>query len=329
MDDAGRHVDSNAGNLIAKVGSGRLAVMFVAHVDTVEDGNRAIRPVIRNGVIRSDGNTILGSDDKAGVAALLEAIREVSKEKGLPTILCVFSIREEKGVMGVKYLNVERNIPFVFDVDGSETVGRFINKTLGNFDFELNVYGREAHAARNPEKGLNAIKTAGIIVSSLNLGKDSNGGTLNIGTIFGGTSPNVIPAYSKLIGEVRGFDLSEINKRFELIKKVAEKACKATGCRYELIKKGGVPPLNAREGQSEIMDLAKRACAAAGLRFRPTTLSATIQGNALAEMGYNVLGLCKGGKFPHSKSERIRVTELEQTKRLIMEIIKEARNQDK
>ena len=324
-DNAGKLNSSNTGNLIVKIGRGNPRLCFIAHMDTVEVGKPKIRPVVSKGVIRSDGTTILGADDKSAVASLLEAVKELSKEKELPTVLLVFSIREEEGVMGIRCLKIEKKIPFVFDVDGSDRVGGFINRALGNFDFELSIYGKEAHAAKNPEKGRNAIKTAGIIISKLKLGRMPNGSTINVGNIAGGTFPNVIPGYCKLIGEVRGFSLGAINKNFEKVREAAESACKMTGCRYKLVKMNGVPPFYTPEANSAIIGVAKRACKAAGIKFMATTLYATIQGNILAEKEYNVLGMCKGGKLPHSKSESITIKELGQTKRLIMELVRQSK----
>lgn len=322
IDSTGKLNDSNTGNVIAKLGDGKPKIMFVAHMDTVEIGDKNITPIIEGSIIKSDGSTILGSDDKAGVAALLSAIAELIKDKNIPSLICVFSTREEKGLMGVKYLDVEKEIPFVFDVDGSETVGSFINKTLGFFDFELIIHGKAAHATMNPDMGINSIKTAGLFLSNINLTKASNGTTLNIGTIIGGTAPNIIPDYSKLIGEIRGFTKSEMDERFEVVKTEVQKACNTTGCTFELIKKEEVPPFFVSE-ESDIMKIAKNACLKIGINFKPLTLSATIQGNILAGKNYNIIGLCKGGKFPHSNSEYININEIEQTKQLIIEIVRQ------
>jgi tripeptide aminopeptidase len=323
IDGAGRLSNSNAGNVIAKLGKGRPRIMFVAHIDTVEDGKKAIRPVISKGVIRSDGTTILGSDDKAGVAALLAGIKEMVREKSPPTIYCVFSIREENGIMGVNYLNLDKDIDFVFDIDGSSPPGQFINKALGNIRFELQLYGREAHAAANPENGLNAIKASGIIISKLKLGRDSKWRALNIGTVSGGTKDNVIPGHCILTGEVRAFTVPEAEGMLNNIRKAAEAACKDTGCRYKLIEKGRDPPLYIKETE-RIVSLARKAAAAAGIKFSLLTLPATIQGNNLSAKGYAVLGLSKGGRLAHSKMEYIRIKELEETKRLIVEIVKQS-----
>jgi tripeptide aminopeptidase len=325
MDNSGKIIKSNAGNIIAKIGNDKPRLMFVAHMDTVEDGKKKIKPIIKKNVISSDGTTILGSDDKAGVAALLEAVKELRYEKNLPTFLCVFSIMEECGCMGTECLNLGKKIEFVFDVDGSNAPGNFINKALGDADFDIHIYGKEAHAASNPEEGLNAIKTAGIIISKLKLGRDSKGRTTNVGTISGGRQHNVIPANAVLSCETRAFKIAEINENIRKIENIVKKACRITGCKYKLIKKEVASPLYTKETE-KIVDLARRAALAAGLKFKPLTISATIQGGSLAAKGYTVLGLSKGGRLPHSKMEHISIKELEQTKRLIMEIVRQSKS---
>jgi tripeptide aminopeptidase len=327
MDKAGKVVKGNSGNLIAKIGKGKPKIMFVAHMDTVEDGKKVIRPIIKNKTITSDGTTILGSDDKAAIAALLEAVKELICEKNLTTFLCVFSVREECACMGAEHLNLSKKIEFVFDVDGSNPPGNFINKALGDADFEIHIYGKEAHAASSPEKGLNAIKTAGIIISKLKLGRDSKGHTTNIGTISGGKQHNVIPSYVVMSCETRAYRIADINENLKKIERVVKGVCRKTGCRYKIIRKEVAYPLYTKETE-KIVSLARRASRAAGLKFKLLTLSATIQGGSLAAKGYTILGLSKGGKLPHSKEENITVKELEQTKHLIMEIVKQSENKN-
>ncbi|MCW6159575.1 MAG: M20/M25/M40 family metallo-hydrolase [Candidatus Micrarchaeales archaeon] len=318
-DNAGRSVLSNVGNVIAKIGNGNPKLMFVAHMDTVEDGKRIINPIVRNGVIKSDGTTILGSDDKAAVAALLEAMK-VLKNKEIPTTYCVFSLREEKGVMGVNYLDLDKNIDFVFDVDGSNPPGQFIHTALGNQSFEVQIYGKDAHAAKDPERGRNAIKTAGLIISKLKFGRDKDWNVLNIGTIAGGTRNNVIPGYCVLAGEARATTLKGIDKILLSVEKAATEACRVTKCKYKLIRRELDVPLNTPKS-AKIIKLAKMASKSVGIKFSLVRIPATIQGCALAAKGYQTLGLSKGGKFPHSKMESIKIKELEKTKRLIVEIV--------
>lgn len=85
-------------------------------MDTVKPG-KGIKPIIKDGVIYSDGTTILGGDDKGGIAAIVEALR-VIKENNIDhaNIEVVFTIAEETGLLGAKNLDYSKisakSIPF-------------------------------------------------------------------------------------------------------------------------------------------------------------------------------------------------------------------------
>jgi len=124
MDDAGEKVGSDSGNLIGKLKGNTQGetILFSAHMDTVSPGI-GIKPVIRDGVIYSDGTTVLGADDKAGIAAILEGVETIiEKNIAHGDIEIVFSIYEEGGLYGAKnldYENLKAKTGFVFDSGGS------------------------------------------------------------------------------------------------------------------------------------------------------------------------------------------------------------------
>ncbi|MDE1860973.1 MAG: M20/M25/M40 family metallo-hydrolase [Candidatus Micrarchaeota archaeon] len=323
FDNSGSKNGSNSGNLIARInGSKHTKLMFIAHMDTVETGERRIKPLIRNGRITSDGKTILGADNKASVACLIEAMKEAISLKDRPDITCVFSTREEGGIMGAKFVDTS-GIDYVFVLDGSMRPGIFTNGSLGYLPFEVRIFGKAAHAAVNPDDGANAIKAAGIFISNLDLGKDKSGATINIGRMEGGSRINVVPDAATMHGEVRGFTRRDMEKKFEHIERELALACSSTKCRYEIIKKKDnfLEPFLA-EDKDDIISLAKRSALAAGLEFGLKKLSATCEANVLKSRNASVLGINRGGSGPHSKAETISSSDLEQLKSLIVEIIK-------
>jgi tripeptide aminopeptidase len=325
IDGSAMKAGSNTGNLIAKIGSGGPTILFTAHTDTVEDGKRMVNPIVKNGRISSDGKTILGSDDKAGVAALVEALIELNKMKNTPTVIAAFVTREETGFGGVRNLDIKEKVDYAFDVDGSEPPGQFINQALGCFCFEVQITGKEAHSARNPDKGASAIKAAGVIVSKLKFGRDSHGGTLNVGMISGGKVFNVVAGSATLSVEVRGYDQKTVDKKVAEVRSASDAACKLTGCSYRIVEVKGMKAPAFVTTDKKIIELARKSTAACGLRFSLLKLLASVQASELSSQGYTVLGLCKGGQGPHSTKESISVKELEQTKALIMEIVKQAK----
>lgn len=327
FDDSGKLNDSNSGNLIAKIPGKGASIVFVAHIDTVEDGDEPIQPVVKGETILSDGKSILGVDNKAAVACLVEALKEIKKIKNHPAVTAVFSTREENGTMGVEYVSLNKEKDLIFVIDAALTSGAFVNKALGQIPFSIELYGKEAHAALAPEKGINAIMAASLIVSKTKLGKEGDGSTVNISRIRGGSVVNVIPKKAVISGEVRAYNYAEMHAKLAAIEKTVKSVCKKTGCTYKLVKKGkeGAPPLHVHPNKS-IVALAKASSIAAGLKFELMSLSASGEANVLDSKGFTVLELCRGGKAPHSVGESITVGELSTLKKVIIEIVKNANN---
>lgn len=324
FDNTGPINQSNSGNLIAKLeGKKKLpTILFVAHMDTVETGDVPIRPKIVDGIIKSDGKTILGADNKGSVAALLEALKEISLWSFHPTIIAVFSTREENGQMGISLLNLPDKIDFAFNIDGQGSTGRFVNKTLGEIPFEIKLFGKSAHAAAEPEKGINAIKASGLLLTNLKIGKDEKGNILNIGRITGGKANNIVPDEVILEGQVRAFTEADLTKSLTAIEKVIKLVSKKIGCSYEFITspEKGAPPFSLIQNH-KIVQIAKSATKSLKLPFSLETGSFTCEANFLAKK-YPVLNVCRGGEMPHSTSESITVKELGQLKDLIEELVR-------
>lgn len=200
LDGAGALNDSDAGNLIATVpgASGAPTLLFVAHMDTVESGSRAVAPRIDDdGVIRSDGETILGADNKAAVAAVMRLCASLAAAKRgepggagrrAPTVVAAFTCREESGRMGAGLLDAQllAGVDCAFCVDGAKPVGTAITRALGQAAYSFAVHGRAAHAAANPEAGVSAIRVAAEIVAALELGRLPGGGSASVAAIAGG-----------------------------------------------------------------------------------------------------------------------------------------------
>ena len=321
-DGAARTNQSNTGNVIAELEGGRTKLIFIAHMDTVEAGDRRIKPIVGKGRIRSEGTTILGADNKAGVAPLIAALGDIAKMSGRPTVTGIFSTREEEGIMGVQHLPHGAKSDFTFVLDSEGDVGSFINKALGSTLFDIEIYGREAHAALEPEKGANAVKAAGMVINSLRLGRRPHDSILNIGVISGGRKRNVIPGSVIMKGGTRAFDNRTIEAALKEVETATRRACKATGCSYKIRKDfdEGEPPFHTKADDA-IMKLAEGAARKAGVRFKVGKRMATFEANVLAGRGYSrILVMCHGGRMPHSTREEIRISDLQMTRRLIVEM---------
>jgi tripeptide aminopeptidase len=206
VDDAGEKIGGDTGNLLARF-PGTVPdappLLLCAHMDTVIPCER-ITPVRDGDVIRTDGTSVLGGDDKAGIAAILEAVRTV-REGNIPhgPIDVLFTVCEEQGLFGAKHFDVGRlraRRGVVLDCDGVDELivqGPAANKMM------FTVRGLEAHAGLAPEQGISAIKVAGDAIAAMKLGRIDDETTANLGFITGGLAINIVPNEVTVRGETR------------------------------------------------------------------------------------------------------------------------------
>jgi tripeptide aminopeptidase len=357
-DEAGAVNGSDCGNLIATVSGAPAAptYLFVCHMDTVESGARAITPQTgADGVIRSDSETILGADNKAAVAAVMRVCAAATKipEAQRPTVLAAFTCCEESGKMGAGLLapDLLERVDCAFSVDGAKPVGTVITRALGQTSFVFVIHGRAAHAAANPEAGVNAIAVASEIVAALPLGRLPGGGSVNVAAILGGSvidrlTPeiladadadadagdpetalrsaltNSIPDRALVKGEVRAYTLEEIETTIDVITRTVASLSEAHGARYDWIRdrERMVPPFPHAE-HSRARALVQAAAARLdGIDIVLEERQATLEANYLAA-GTDVVALASGGRYPHQHTESIPVSELERLEALLVAIL--------
>ncbi|HEY79776.1 MAG TPA: M20/M25/M40 family metallo-hydrolase [Caldilineae bacterium] len=218
------------GNLIARLedGAGEY-VLLSAHMDTVEPG-RGIKPVIRDGVITSDGTTILGGDDKSGVAIILE-ILQLIRERDLPhpPIEVVLTVEEELGLQGARNLAMERlRSRWGLVLDSGGPPGMITRSGPSADMFQVTIRGKGAHAGLRPEEGVNALAIAAEALTRMPLGRVDHETTCNMGVIQGGTARNAVPAEVHLFGEAR----SRNNAKLELLSQIIINALEQTTARW-------------------------------------------------------------------------------------------------
>ncbi|MCD4689795.1 MAG: M20/M25/M40 family metallo-hydrolase, partial [Desulfuromonadaceae bacterium] len=174
MDDAGKKIGSESGNLIATFpanGKDSEPLLVSVHMDTVGPAE-GVQPVLKDGVFTSAGETILGADDKAGITEIIEAL-EVVREQGIPhgPVELVVAVCEEVGLLGVKYLDcskVTSRRGVALDTSG---VDWLINTAPGANKMRFEIIGRESHAGIDPEQGISAIAAAAKGVAAMRLGR--------------------------------------------------------------------------------------------------------------------------------------------------------------
>ncbi len=327
IDDAGKFAGGETGNVIATLKGNRPGkkLLFTAHMDTVEPGI-GINPIIdeEKQIIKSDGTTILGSDDKAGIAAILEAMRTL-KEKNIShsDIQVVFSIWEEQGLLGARYLDyskIDADYIYVFDMDGSP--GRIITRASAQDKITVKIIGKAAHAGLHPEKGVSALIVASHAIENMNLLRIDDETTANLGMITGGTGTNSVMSELTIHGEARSLDEKKLNKQTNHMVDCFKEAADKYGADIEIDVSRVYDVVNI-DDNDEIVKLAEKAFANLGIETYTDSTGGGSDVNVYAGKGYKAVNLAIGMTNAHSVNEFIKIEDLYNSSRVILEIIKE------
>lgn len=226
-----------AGNLIAtrKGTTDAPHLLFMAHMDTVVS-NKGVHAIREHGVIKTDEKTILGADDKAGIAGILEAF-SIVQEKNLPhgDVTVVFSICEELGLYGAKYLDVESlHVDFGYVLDSGGPPEKVIGAAPYEVDYRITVHGKAAHSGVNPEDGINALAAACSAVSQIKQGRMDEHSTRNIGVFRAGETTNTVCDRAHLEGEARSLDKKKVDALVAEVRQAFERACSTFHATFEM-----------------------------------------------------------------------------------------------
>ena len=200
----------DVGNLIGTwAGRGKMAapIMLNAHMDTVWP-TPGMNPVVRDDGVYSDGSSVLGADDKAGVAAILEAVL-ATHDAGIDhgPVELVFTVGEDVGHIGSKAFdaaNIESRVSFVFDA--GSPVGTVVTRAPGIHSFTATFHGKAAHAGIEPELGISAIAMMAHAIDRMPLGRIDAETVANVGTVEGGQAENIVPPQACLVAQARSLD---------------------------------------------------------------------------------------------------------------------------
>ncbi|WP_323704802.1 M20/M25/M40 family metallo-hydrolase [Mammaliicoccus sp. Dog046] len=323
-DDSQKDTGYGAGNLICKLNAKdnqKTAIYFTSHMDTVNPGN-GIEPELReDGYIYSKGETILGSDDKAGLAAILEAI-EVMKEQDVQhgDIEFVITVGEEMGLVGAKALNPEDiTAKFGYAIDAPGKVGTTVIGAPTQAKIETIITGKTAHAGLEPEKGVSAINIAAKAISHMNLGRIDEETTANIGRFEGGTATNIVSDHVYILSEARSIDEEKMQQQVAHMKEAFEKTAEEFGCTADVNVKIMYPNINLTE-QDEVVQLAVNATKKIGRQSELVVTGGGSDGNVINGFGIPTVILGVGYEFIHTKNERMPVEELQKITEQIVAI---------
>ena len=333
VDDAGQKVGGETGNVIARFAGtapGAPPLLLSAHMDTVVPGEN-VKPIINGDVVRTDGSTVLGGDDKSGIVAILEAVL-VLRERQIPygDLELVFTICEEMGLLGAKHLDVSRlssRMGLVLDSDG---VDELVTRAPAANRMVVTIHGLEAHAGVCPENGISAIKVAGEAIAAMKLGRIDVETTANLGIIQGGMANNIVPKLVVVRGEARSRNLDTLRAQ---TKHMSD--CFREAARRHRVTLDGKEIVARVEEQIErdydlmdlpddcrIVQLVTEAAKSLGRPFATRPTGGGCDANVLNGKGLQVANLGCGMREIHTVNEWLDVKDLVRTAELVLEIIR-------
>lgn len=323
-DQAGQVVGTNTGNVIATLhGNPQITpVFFSAHMDTVQPGN-GVKPILENGIIRSGGDTILGGDDKAGIAAILETLR-IIQEQGIKhgDIQVVFTIIEEGGLLGAKNLDYgELTAPMGFVLDSGGKPGSLVVQGPAQDSLTVAVIGKSAHAGMSPEEGISAVQVAAKAIASMQLGRIDAETTANIGIIQGGKATNIIPDLVNLQGEARSLDEAKLVKQVQHMREAFETAAGEYGAQLHFNVERVYSGLNLT-AQDQVVAIAMKAARELGWEPVLEPTGGGSDANVFNANGLPTVNLGVAMTKVHTTEETLAVQDLVDTVKFLVQIVR-------
>ncbi len=309
-------------NLIARwPGSQGEWLMLSAHMDTVGT-DVGIKPQIRDGVIYSDGTTILGGDDKSGVAVILEIIRSLQEDgTAHPPLEAVITVSEELGLVGAKRLDkgqLRARHGYILDAGGP--LSNIVVSAPSQDRLYVTVHGRKAHAGSEPEKGINAIRVASEAIAAMPLGRIDEETTANIGVIHGGVATNIVPDEVEIRGEARSRNNDKLAKQTAAMVAAFDEAAERHAAQVQIKLERSYTAYTLTE-ETPIVAKAMDAVRQHGLTPALKASGGGTDGNIYAEHGIYCAVFSTGMSEVHTSNEHIAIADMVACARLLEDII--------
>ena len=333
IDNAGEKVGGNSGNVIAHFSGNTpeaAPMLLSAHMDTVMPGE-GVAPVLEGTILRTDGRTVLGGDDKSGVAIICEVLR-VMRDAQLPRgdIDVVFTICEEAGLLGAKHLDASRLRARTGLVLDSDSAGFLCTRAPAANRLEFEIKGLAAHAGMCPERGISAIRIAAQGIAKMRLGRIDSETTANFGVIEGGSAVNIIPDSVWLRGQARSHSEEKLEQQTRHMLDCLEEA--ASSFALDLDGKHYTGKVTARiERDYDRMDVAEgarivqlvcRAARSLGMEVKTTATGGGCDANVLNKKGLQVANLATGMREIHTVHEWLDLKDLYMSAQIVLETIR-------
>jgi tripeptide aminopeptidase len=323
-DDAGKKIGGNSNNIIAWLKGNKPSaskIFLSAHLDTVEP-TAGLTIEEKDGVFYSSSDTILGADDKGGMAPAIEAVQCLMESRAPHGDVCLlFSVAEEIGLKGAEALDIQSlGLDFGYVLDTGPPVGTFVTRTATHDKLDITIIGKPAHAGKDPEKGINAIQVASSAIAGMRMGRIGPETTANLGIISGGTGVNVVCAQVKIRAEARSTSVEELDKQVGHMIQRFEEAARQWGAEVKIDHERHYDSYNI-PAESKVVQVAQAA--SRGMGFDPvlrTTLGGS-DANVYNAKGVPCIVVATGMDKIHTHDEYISRKDLVNTAELAYNLI--------
>ena len=333
VDDAGAAVHGTTGNVIARLAATAAGapLLLSSHMDVVPPG-QSVKPSREQDRIRSDGSTILGGDDKSGLAIILEVLRTL-KERDVAhgLVEVAFTICEEIGLLGAKHLDfasLQSKDAIVLD---SSNASELVTRAPSSDMFTFTVHGLEAHAGMCPENGISAVRVAAEAIAAMPLGRIDAETTSNVAIVDGTRATNVVPNLCVVAGEARSLRDERLDEVMRTIRASFDNA--AARAKITLggeVRRAWIEEQCERKYHSmhvpddaPVVQLVMRAANRLQQRVRTVTIGGGSDANVFNRQGITSVNLGTGMRDIHTVNEWIDLADFYRAAEIVLECVKE------
>jgi tripeptide aminopeptidase len=317
--------EDETGNVLARLdGRSDRSVLLCAHLDTVET-DAPIEPVLVDGGWENAHDGILGADNKAAVAVMLEVARRASIEGSPVGLELLFTVSEEDALVGAKAFDVGRlRSEFGYVFDHATPIGEIVVASPTYFRLEASFHGKSAHAGIRPEDGRSAVLAAALAITAMPLGRIDEQTTANVGSVRGGTgSTNVVPDRCRVLAETRSLDPSRVEDVVAKMVDALHDGAAQAECDVDVVCEKLFTGFKVRQNAPELAaaEAALRAC---GYEPQRIQTGGGSDANALQAAGFPCINLANGTERNHEATERVSVAALEGMLDVALVLLEEA-----
>jgi len=308
------------GNLIARVSGIGESLLLTANMRMFEF-NPDSRLVFKKDIIKTNGITILGINDKSGITSILEALKYIQKNKIKTRPLEIVFIFKKgdgsKGVFNLNYKQIKSKEGLALNSNG---LGDIIIAAPFCYSMDIRIKGKSTHSGVNPEDSINALRIASEIISELKLGRVNKFTTNNIGLFKSGTNTSMVPGLVELRAEARSIKLHEAQSQVDIFNKVFKKYVRKNKAKLRFKSKLEISGYKYDKRDSFIQSIVRSN---KNLNIKSTFKQSGEISSASIFAGkkMKIINISCGGKNKYSLKESIREFELLKTTEFLVDFL--------